>query len=387
MFERCLVENIRALLFEIPEIAVSRTRGRMWLRKKAGGAFSANEVEMIEKRLPKAFGLSSFSPGANHGKSIETIIEAAADISQQLFEKALDAKKHPTFRIRARRSDKNFPLNSKEIEIALAGALSERFDKKQRMRVNLEHADVTVSCEIREESAFVFTETFPGPGGLPTGSNASVLSLLSGGIDSPVACSMLMKRGCSVDYLTFHSYPYTPYESVDKVRRIVDVLNGWQPNRPGRLFICNIAPLQKVIRDVCSERFRTILYRRYMFRIAEAIARKKHSSALLTGEAVGQVASQTIANLATIDSATSLLVLRPLAGLDKVDIINTARKIETFDISIEQAPDSCTVFAPNSPATRSTVEQLEREEAKLSVDDLLADIIEATFNSHGAQQE
>ncbi|NOY75357.1 MAG: tRNA 4-thiouridine(8) synthase ThiI [Kiritimatiellaeota bacterium] len=379
MFERCLAENLRAILAEIPDLLVPRTRGRMWLKKKGGACFSSDEVELVVNRLPKAFGLASFSPGVNSEKKIETMVEAAAAISQAVFERELDAKKHPTFRIRARRSDKNFAMNSKEVEIALATALSERFDKEERLRVNLELADITVSCEIREESAFLFTETFQGPGGLPTGSNSHVLALLSGGIDSPVACSMLMKRGCRVDFITFHSYPYTTEKSVDKVRRIVEVLNEYQPRRPGKLFICNLAPLQKIIRDSCSERFRTILYRRYMFRIAEAVARRNRSGALLTGEAVGQVASQTIANLAVIDNAVPMLVLRPLTGLDKEEIIKTAKRLKTFEISIERAPDSCTVFAPKSPATTSTIQQLEKEEAKLFVDELFEELTNDAF--------
>lgn len=381
MFERCLVDNMRSLLVDIPDLAVTRTRGRMWLKKKNDDCFAESELELVKERLPKAFGLASFSPGVNAEKDIDVMIEAASDISQTVFENELASKKHPTFRIRARRSDKEFPMKSKEVEIALANALAEHFDKDDRLRVDLECADITVSCEISEKSAFLFTETFQGPGGLPTGSNSPVLSLLSGGIDSPVACSMLMKRGSRVDFITFHSYPYTPDESVGKVRRLTEILNEYQSRRPGKLFVCNLAPLQKLIRDNCSERFRTILYRRYMFRIAEGVAALKHSAALLTGEAVGQVASQTIANLATIDNATSTLVLRPLTGLDKEEIIKTAKKIGTFDISIEQVPDSCTVFAPNAPATTSKIKQLEDEEAKLSVDELVKDMIIETFKS------
>jgi len=310
---------------------------------------------------------------------IGEIEKAALAISETPLSALLAEKESPSFRIRTRRSDKSFPMTSKEVEIRLATALAERFDKENRLRVDLENADFTLGCEIRRGKAFLFLESFPAPGGLPPGSNASALTLLSGGIDSPVACAMLMKRGCRVDFLTFHSHPYTPERSVEKVRDIAEVLNRLQPK--GRLFVCNLAPIQKAVRDNCSPRFRTILYRRFMFRIAEAIAKRNGNSALATGEAVGQVASQTIANLSVINAATSMLVLRPLAGLDKEEIIKTARFIGTFDISTEQVPDSCTVFAPDSPATTSTIEKIEKEEAKLDVNALLAETIEKTWKS------
>ena len=377
MFEQKLIDNIKHLLRNIDGIKLSKTRGRLWINKE--GEISQEEFELIKKQLPKAYGLSSFSPGTSCNKELETIKEAAITVSKPVFTDALDSKKHPSFRVRARRADKSFPLKSKQLEIELATMIGETFDKDQRLRVDLENADITLYCEVREKNAFVYTETYPGPGGLPTGSNSPVLSLLSGGIDSPVACSMLMKRGCRVDYLTFHSYPYTTTESVDKVERLAKILDEYQ--QPARLFICNLAPIQKEIRDNCSERYRTVLYRRYMFRIAEAIAKRIGTHALLTGEAVGQVASQTIINLSTIASAIDMLILRPLAGLDKEEVIKRAREIGTFDISIEQVPDSCTVFAPNSPATAAQLDKIELEEKKLDIDQLLNDIIEETINN------
>ena len=375
VFEQQLIDNIKHLLRDLDSINVSRTRGRMWIKKDS--VFSDNELDVIKKQLPKAFGLASFSPGTSCKRDIDDIKKATEELSEKIFKNELETKKSPSFRIRARRADKSFPLNHKEVEIELATLIGEKFDKDEKLRVDLENADITVFCEIREESAFVYLESFPGPGGLPTGSNSPVLALLSGGIDSPVACAMLMKRGCHVDFITFHSYPYTTLESVDKVNRLVEILNEYQ--QPGRLFVCNLAPIQKEIRDNCSERFRTVLYRRYMFKIAEEIARRTGNKALVTGEAVGQVASQTIINLSTIGNAITTLVLRPLAGLDKEEVIIKARQLDTFDISIEQVPDSCTVFAPGSPATAAPLDRIEKEEQKLSVDELLNDTIEETY--------
>ena len=372
MFEQTLMNNIKHLLREIEDLKISKTRGRVWITKN--NTFTEPELNIIKTELPKAFGLASFSPGAECAVDIEEIKNRAVGIAEDGFTNILKLKKHPSFRIRARRADKLFPMTSKEIEIELATLIGEKFDRDERLRVDLDNADITLFCEVREESAFVYMETFPAPGGLPTGSNSPVLALLSGGIDSPVACSMLMKRGCHVDFITFHSHPYTPERSVEKVKGIVDVLNEYQRN--GRLFICNLAPLQKEIRDKCAERFRTVLYRRYMFKIAEIIAEKIRSKAVVTGEAVGQVASQTIINLSTIDRAIPTLVLRPLAGLDKEEVIKIAKKIGTFELSIEQVPDSCTVFAPNSPATAAPLHKVEEEEKKLEADKLLAEIID-----------
>ena len=378
MFERTLVENILRALAKRVEVETARVRGRLWLHSKSG-AFSNAEMEILKRHLSKMYGLASFSPGKSTTPDIDEIERTAVELAGPPLAKLLAENKSPSFRIRARRADKRFPLKSKEVEIRLAEALAKRFDPEQRLRVDLENADFTLGCEIRRGKAFLFLESFPAPGGLPAGSNASCLALLSGGIDSPVACAMLMKRGCRVDFITFHSHPYTPPRSVGKVRDITAVLNTLQP--PGKLFICNLAEIQKAVRDNCSPRYRTILYRRFMFRIADAIAKRNGNQALATGEAVGQVASQTIANLAVINAATDTLVLRPLTGLDKEEIIKTAKAIDTFDISIEQVPDSCTVFAPPAPATTSKLRRIEAEEAKLDIAALLDETIENTWNS------
>jgi len=243
------------------------------------------------------------------------------------------------------------------------------------LTIDLENADVTVWAEVREEFAFIYYDIIRGPGGLPVGSNSPVLALLSGGIDSPVACYEIMKRGCRCDFLTFHSDPYTPQATIDKVRRIGHYLNQFQ--QPSRLFICNLAPLQKLIRDKCNPRFRTVLYRRMMLRIAESVATKHKRMALLTGEAVGQVASQTIKNMATISEATNMLVLRPLVGYDKNDAIALARRIKTFDLSNVQVPDSCTVFAPPNPATAAPIGKILEDEAAIpEYKDIMQEIIE-----------
>ncbi|OGV36027.1 MAG: tRNA 4-thiouridine(8) synthase ThiI [Lentisphaerae bacterium GWF2_45_14] len=362
MFESRMIENIYMLLKELPSIKVSRERGRIWIKHEKGGDFSCEELELIKENLQRAFGLSSFSPVIMCRSELSEIEKAVEKSSPEYFRKVLDANGKASFRVRARRSFKSFPFESKELEIKLAEAASRSFDVK-KLAVNLHKADITIGCEVREKFSFIFYEEFQGPGGLPTGSSSPVLILLSGGIDSPVASYMMMKRGCRVNFITFHSDPYTPPETVEKVKKLVELINTYQ--RPGKLFICNLAPIQKMIRDNCDEKYRTVLYRRMMFRIAAKVARYNRLEALVTGESVGQVASQTIINLGVIDNASPMLVLRPLAGIDKIDTIKISEKMGAFEISKIQVPDSCTVFAPSSPVTSARLRRVIDEEEKL----------------------
>ena len=350
----CEYDGIAGLVFQ-------RIRGRIFIRKLKNGVFSSGELEKVKDVLSRSFGLESFSPVIECEPDINRILDIIGESAKETFEEKLKTCSVVQFRTRARRSDKTFPLRSKEIEIEAATRLQEIFGEK--IKVNLDHPEVSIGVEVRDKIALVYYETFKGPGGLPVGTNSHVLALLSGGIDSPVACHMTMKRGCHVDFLTFHSFPYTPMESVDKVKRLASVLNRYQ--KKGRLYSCNISELQKLIRDNCNPRYRTILYRRQMMRIAEKICRFQKLNAIVTGESVGQVASQTIVNLSIINDATRMLILRPLAGLDKLESIERAEKIGTYNISIEALPDSCTVFAPPSPAVASKFYLVEEEEKKI----------------------
>ena len=363
MFENKLITNMR-ILCEYDGIAglvFQRIRGRIFIRKLKNGVFSSGELEKVKDVLSRSFGLESFSPVIECEPDINRILDIIGESAKETFEEKLKTCSVVQFRTRARRSDKTFPLRSKEIEIEAATRLQEIFGEK--IKVNLDHPEVSIGVEVRDKIALVYYETFKGPGGLPVGTNSHVLALLSGGIDSPVACHMTMKRGCHVDFLTFHSFPYTPMESVDKVKRLASVLNRYQ--KKGRLYSCNISELQKLIRDNCNPRYRTILYRRQMMRIAEKICRFQKLNAIVTGESVGQVASHTIVNLSIINDATRMLILRPLAGLDKLESIERAEKIGTYNISIEALPDSCTVFAPPSPAVAAKFYLVEEEEKKI----------------------
>ncbi len=240
----------------------------------------------------------------------------------------------------------------------------------------MENAEFTIGLEVREKKSFVWFDSYRGPGGLPVGSSGSVMALLSGGIDSPVACYTAMKRGSQCSFITFHSHPYTPPTSISKVAQIANVINGFQRKQP--LLACNLAPAQKAIRDNCSERFRTILYRRMMMRIASVVSDWHNDLALLTGESLGQVASQTLENMTVINSSTSKLILRPLVCYDKNEAVALARKMGTMELSSIDVPDSCTIFAPGSPATKAKMPFVLKEEGKLDVKALVRECLKQT---------
>ena len=361
MFEKCLVDNIRHMLRDAaPGCRVRRIRGRVWIEPEEEPAFQAEILERIISILPGVFGLESFSPAILLPVDMDIIRQTAVDLAPEVF--AAHPVDHPTFRVRARRSNKRFPLTSQQIEIDLVTAIAEKVGEN-KFDIDLKNADITLGCEISDEFSALYFDIYRASGGLPVGSNPRVLTLLSGGIDSPVAAWQIMKRGSPTDFITFHSSPYTPPETVDKVRSIAALLNKFQ--RRGRLFIVNLAEFQKTVRDCCSPRMRTILYRRAMFRIAEAVARREDCKALVTGEALGQVASQTVDNMDTINRAIDMLVLRPLVGADKLEAIAIAEKIGSMKLSSIQVPDSCTVFAPSNPATAASVNLALQEEAKI----------------------
>ena len=359
MFERCLVDNIKRLVGREANCRVLRVRGRVWIERQDGGAFSAAEIGHIKEVLPRAFGLESFSPAVRLPVDMDKIRECALELVRELF---AAAPERFTFRIRARRSNKRFMFTSNQIEIDLITRIADTLGE-ERFTIDLDRADYTLGVEVRDEFSALYLEQLPGPGGLPVGSNPRVLTLLSGGIDSPVAAYLAMKRGSGTAFLSFHSAPYTPPESVEKVKRLAAMLNTYQ--RPERLFAANLSAFQKEVRDRCRDRYRTVLYRRAMMRIAEMIAERYGYKALVTGEALGQVASQTIDNLNTINRAVHILILRPLIGADKLESIRIAERIGTMGISSEQVPDSCTVFAPANPATAVPLEAAEEEELKI----------------------
>jgi len=347
-FERTLVHNVRFALKGLPVAEVS-IPARVVVR-------FAEPVLWREvfARLSTVFGLNGIIPVEQAGTTydqLETFVGAhAGDFSGA------------TFAVRCKRSDKRFPLTSEEVNRRLGAFVNERTG----MAVDLENPDLTIHVLVQSDGLYVFRERFPGPGGLPAGTSGRVLVLMSGGIDSPAAAYLAMKRGTRAHYVHFHSAPYTSDASVSKVERLVRVLTRHQGT--SRLTVVPFGDCQREIVALCPERLRVVLYRRMMLRAAERIARRSRCEALVTGESLNQVASQTLENMAAIDRVVHMPVLRPLIGMDKQEIIALAERALTYELSILPHQDCCSFLQPQHPATRTTNAACEEAEASLDVD-------------------
>jgi thiamine biosynthesis protein ThiI len=276
----------------------------------------------------------------------------------------------PSFKVEVARKDKRYPENSMQVESRLGAAIQERFP---HLRVDLERPGITVMVEIWPEEALLFEEKLTGPGGLAVGSSGKAVCLISGGIDSPVAAYLMMTRGCPVVYLNFHSFPFIGDQSKEKVCDLVRLLARYQPF--SRLYVAPFAEIQQAIRDHCPEALRTILYRRAMNLVANQVAEREGALALVTGEAMGQVASQTMENICVIQEAAALPVLQPLIGMSKENITRIAQRVGTFPISIQPHPDCCTLFQPRNPETRAKLERVRKAEAALPLEELVAQCV------------
>jgi len=366
-FERALVTALKRALSDIEDLRYIRERGRILLHRKSFATFTAAHDDLVAEGLRQVFGLQSYSLGYMVESNLEAIEKIVGDTMPRHYGQELQAGNGPvTYRMRARRAYKLFPLRSQELEIHFADLLLPKYDN---LKLNLDNATISIGVEVRENWTFVHYDKMPGPGGLPVGSSAPVLVLLSGGIDSPGAAYLAMKRGSHTNFLTFHSAPYTPPEIIDKVCGIVRVINRFQ--KPGLLLACNLVAAQKIIRDRTTEKYRTVLYRRLMMRVASRLATEIGDRALVTGDCLGQVASQTVQNLEVINNATDRLILRPLIGYDKTESMALARRVGTLKLSEIQCADSCTVFAPSNPATNSTLNVIHKQESRMDVDELL----------------
>jgi thiamine biosynthesis protein ThiI len=272
--------------------------------------------------------------------------------------------------VTARRPDKRFPMTSQEFSAKLGEAILET---NPGLKVDLHAPDHTCWVELTEDGAYLAEEKLKGVGGLPLGSGGKLVSLLSGGIDSPVASWMLARRGATLHYVHFHNFPYTDRASIEIVRDLAAVLNRTAVS--ASLSLINLTPIQEEIAALCNPQYRVILYRRMMFRIAERIAFRERAGGLVTGESLGQVASQTVENLRTIEAVTRLPVLRPLIGMDKDEITERARKIGTYELSIRPHSDCCSLFMPDRPATKSFEDLVAEDEKKLDVEKLIEGVM------------
>jgi thiamine biosynthesis protein ThiI len=373
-FEEMLAQNLTAQLKEMSDFKVVRERGRMYLKSKRADGFSDHDLMVLKRNIRRVFGIASVSPALETRpelSEIETAVDALFEPAYANSTRERARSNGLRYAMRARRSDKNFPMSSHDVEVYFAEKL---LAKHSDLTVDLTNPELCVQVEIRKDLALVSLENYEGPGGLPSGCGGKVLTLLSGGIDSPVAAYQIMRRGSRSLFVTFHSSPYTPDATLQKVTALARRLRDFQLY--GRLFAVNLLVAQKQIRDACDPRLRTVLYRRLMLRVAETIARRFGARALVTGDNLGQVASQTMENIDVINCVTDVPVFRPVLTFDKVDTMRIAREIDTYDISKVETPDSCTVFAPRRPATTSKRDQVEHQEKRLPYNDIVQDILD-----------
>jgi len=315
------------------------------------------DAEITIQRIRTVFGVANFS-------LVERTARDIAALRTRILE-SLNGTQFESFRIETQRGDKTFPLTSPEINRQLGAAVKE----KSGARVDLMNAEFTVTVEILPRDAFFGFNKIAGAGGLPVGASGRLISLISGGIDSPVASYRMMQRGCRVIFVHFHSAPYQDNTSQEKVRQLITTLTRHQ--FLSRLYLVPFGEIQRQIVAAVARPLRVILYRRMMLRIAEAIARKEKAKALVTGESLGQVASQTLDNMVVVQQAARLPILRPLVGMDKQEIIDQARRIGTFEISSIPDQDCCQLFVPKHPATKARFVDVEHDEARFDVNELV----------------
>lgn len=351
-FTELLKRNILAAVKDLGAKEIRSLSARLLLTFR-----NSVDPAVIIQRLGTVFGVANFSLVQRTDRDIDEL--RAAILA------GLNGAQFNSFRIDTQRGDKTFPINSPEINRRLGAAVKE----KSGARVDLLNPEFTVFVEILPKDAFFGFNKVPGPGGLPVGGSGRVLSLISGGFDSPVAAYRMMQRGCRIIFVHFHSAPYQDKTSQEKVRELVALLTRHQFQ--SRLYMVPFGEIQRQIVAAVARPLRVVLYRRMMLRIAEAIARKEKAKALITGESLGQVASQTLDNMAVIQQAARLPILRPLVGMDKQEIVDQSRRIGTFEISALPDQDCCQLFVPKHPATKARFDEVESDEARLDVMELL----------------
>ncbi len=365
VFEDMLVKNIRQALKDMGELKIHKAQATIYIEPEDDSLTD----EIVEK-LKKVFGIVSIVVAYPAKKDMDDIEKQIC----QSFDSELKAAK--SFKVIAKRSDKQFHMKSPEICEEIGGRILDSFPN---LRVDVKDPEINVYVEIREE-AYVHLDRIQGAGGMPSGSNGRAMLLLSGGIDSPVAGYMIGKRGVYMEAVHFFSYPYTSDRAKDKVLKLASLIAGYTGSL--KVHIVPFTDIQLEIRDKCPEEHLTLVMRRFMMAIAERIAQKRGCQALITGESIGQVASQTMAALAVTDDAVSLPVFRPLIGMDKEEIVEISRKIDTFETSILPYEDCCTVFTPRHPTTKPKVDMIIRSQERLDIERLINEAVEGTEIVH-----
>ncbi len=358
-FVQLLVRNIRTALRGIEVTSVRSVMGRIEIDLGPDASFDA-----ARDRLRQVFGIANFSLAGRGPHDFQGLADA---ILQDLGDREV-----ASFRVSARRADKRIPFTSPEIEREVGGLIK----VAKGWTVDLDEGELTIHLEMMPTYAFYFFGKEPGAGGLPTGTSGKLACLLSGGIDSPVAAYRMMRRGCTVMFIHFHSYPILSRASQEKVREIAGLLTRYQQH--SRLAMVSFGEIQQRVVLAVPPELRVVIYRRFMLRIAEQLARTWRARALVTGEVVGQVASQTLENMTAIAEVSGLEILRPLVGMDKDEISNHAAAIGTLVISNIPDQDCCTLFTPRNPATRARLADIERAEIALPINEMVAQAVSTT---------
>lgn len=352
-FEKLLRDVLKKRLMPYGDFHIYSLQSTVYIEPENENA----DMNGAYQTAKNTFGISAVTRALQTDKSMEAVLETAGTS----FMPYLEAAK--TFKVEAKRADKQFPLTSPEISAQVGGAILDA--SHGRLRVDVHHPDLCVRVEIRDLAAYLCAGQEHAIGGMPLGSGGKGLLLLSGGIDSPVAGFMMAKRGVKIDALHFESFPYTSERARMKVLSLAEKLAEYMGEI--HVHILSVTHIQEALRDSCEEDYFTLLLRRFMMRLAERTAKRFSCEALITGESLGQVASQTMQAIGVTNSVVSLPVFRPLIGMDKEEIVQISRSIDTFDTSILPYEDCCTVFTPRHPRTRPELFKVEREEAKVEV--------------------
>ena len=359
-FEDTLIKNLKRRLAAIGKFQVRSAQATMTVTPVYDGA----DMDEAADCVSKVFGIATFSRACVAEKDIETIKKAAAEYLADTLE-GVD-----TFKVEAKRSDKKFPLTSPQICTEVGGYLLGKFP---HLSVDVHNPDITVTVEVRDLAASIRAGGIKGAGGIPVGTGGKAAVLISGGIDSPVASYMMAKRGLELTAIHFASPPYTSERAEEKVVELLKKVSAYSGRM--NMYTVPFTKIQEQIREKCHEEYFTIIMRRFMMKIAERVAKQNDCLALITGESLGQVASQTIGAIACTDDACSMAVFRPLIGMDKEEIIEISRKIDTFDISIQPYEDCCTVFTPKHPRTRPVLADVIAEENKIDYEPLIEEAV------------
>ena len=360
-FEQKLMANVRRRLAPIGKFRVYCIQSTVYVEAQEDGA----DIDAAIEALTRVFGIVAIVRAAACEKDKDAITRLAKEYLREDMERA------KSFKVESKRSDKSFPMTSIELSQYVGGELSEAYPN---VRVDVHEPEFTVHIEVRDLAAYVHGAPIPGAGGMPVGSNGTAVTLLSGGIDSPVSSYMIAKRGVHLIPVHFFSFPYTSQQAKEKVLELAELLTAYCGHMT--VEIVPFTHIQEEIRDKCPEEYFTLIMRRFMMRIAQRIAKANNAKAIVTGENLGQVASQTMEAMAVTQSVTDLPTLQPLIGMDKEEIVRLARRIGTFDTSILPYEDCCTVFTPRHPRTRPKLDEVAEAESALDVAALVEEAIQ-----------